>query len=115
VVGEDRFRGSPAECRNLKRDVVGSFSRLRVDTVPEQAELPRYDFSTVALAAPVLRLVLAGSQPTLDIDLPAFAQEPLARIREPSERNRYFADLDRESLRRWTVCWSELDSNRQWQ
>jgi hypothetical protein len=24
---------------------------------------------------------------------------------------RYFADLDRESLQRWTVCWSELNSN----
>jgi hypothetical protein len=70
-----------------KRDVVGSFSvgRVAVRAVSEQAELPRDDFSPVAFTAPVLRFVLTGSKPSFDINLTAFAQEPVARIGQLSE------------------------------
>lgn len=59
--------------------------------VAEQVELPRYDFSPVAFAAPFLRFVLAGSQPTFDVDLSALvrncshlsASRPKAAIRVP--------------------------------
>ena len=47
----------------------------------------RYDFSPVALAAPVLGFVLAGGKPSFDVDLAAFAEEPLASVRQPLERN----------------------------
>ena len=47
-------------------------------TIAQQAELPRHDFSPVTLAASVLRFVLAGRQPALDVNLTAFTQEPLA-------------------------------------
>jgi hypothetical protein len=69
----------------LKGDVVGSFSRGRIRALAEKADLTGHDFGPVALATAVLRFVLAGSQPTFDIDLPAFAQEPLARIGQLSE------------------------------
>jgi hypothetical protein len=52
-----------------------------------QAELERNDSSPVTFAASVLRFVLAGSKPSLDVDLAAFAQEPVACIRQSSERN----------------------------
>jgi hypothetical protein len=69
----------------LKGDVVGTLSLGRVGAIAEYAELSRDDFGPVAFAASVLRFVLAGSQPTLDVNLTAFAQEPLARIRKRSE------------------------------
>jgi len=69
----------------LKGDVVGCFGLGRVDAIAEHTELPRQDFSPVTFAASVLRFVLAGSEPTLDVNLTAFAQEPLARIRKRSE------------------------------
>ena len=56
-----------------------------VDPATEHVELARHDFSPVTFAASVLRIVLAGSEPTLDVNLTAFAQEPLARFGQPSE------------------------------
>src|SRR5216684_1727374 len=82
--GEPLLRLPRVEAK-LKGDVVGSFSRGRIRALAEKADLTGHDFGPVALAASVLRVVLAGSQPTLDIDLPTFAQEPLARIGQPSE------------------------------
>jgi hypothetical protein len=35
----------------------------------------RYDLSPVAFAAAVLRFILAGSEPSFDVNLTAFAQE----------------------------------------
>src|SRR5271163_4249222 len=84
--GEPLSRPSRVAAK-LKGDVVGSFSCGRIRALAEKADLTGHDFSPVALAASVLRFVLAGSQPTFDIDLPAFVQEPLARIRKPSERD----------------------------
>jgi len=69
----------------LKGNVVRRLGLGRVGALAEQAELPRHDFSPVALTACVLRLVLAGSKPSFDVDLPAFGQESLARIGEPAE------------------------------
>ncbi|HKN00748.1 MAG TPA: hypothetical protein VJX23_09555 [Candidatus Binataceae bacterium] len=54
-----------------KGDVVGSLSLPIGRSIAEQAELPSHDLGPVALAAAVLRFVLAGSQPTFDIDLTA--------------------------------------------
>jgi hypothetical protein len=73
---ENRFRGSPVACWELKRYVVGRFGLGRVGAIAEHAELPRHDFSPVTFAASVLRFVLEGSEPTLDVNLTAFAQEP---------------------------------------
>src|SRR5271163_4936396 len=69
----------------LKGDVVGSFSRGRIRALAKKADLTGHDFGPVALAAAVLRFVLAGSEPTFDVNLAAFAQKPLARIGQPSE------------------------------
>ena len=82
---ENRFRGSPVAWWELKRDVVGRFGLGRVGAISEQTHLQRYDLSPIAGAAPVLRLVLTGSEPTLDVNLTAFAQESLAGIRKRSE------------------------------
>jgi hypothetical protein len=71
----------------LKGDVVGCFGLGRVGAIAEHAELPRHDFSPVTFAASVFHFVLAGSEPTLDVNLTAFAQEPLAGIRKRSERD----------------------------
>src|SRR6266849_9077945 len=84
--GEPLLRLPRVEAK-LKGDVVGSFSRGRIRALAEKADLTGHDFGSVSLAAPVLGFVLAGRQPTFDIDLPAFAQKPLARIRKPSERH----------------------------
>ena len=86
VEGRTAFAALPWVGR-LERDVVGSFSlgRVAIRAVAEQAELPRHDFSPVAFAASVLGFVLAGSKPSFDVNLTAFAQEPLARIGQPSE------------------------------
>ncbi len=83
---ENRLRGSPWVGR-LEWDVFGSLSLGRVSVCPiaEQAELPRDDFGPIALARSVLGFVLAGGKPAFDVNLPAFAQEPLARIGQPSE------------------------------
>jgi len=62
----------------LKGNVVGRLGLGRVGALAEHAELPRDDFSPVTFAASVLRFVLAGSEPTLDVNLTAFAQELLA-------------------------------------
>src|SRR6266851_2355104 len=69
----------------LKGDVVGSFSRGRIRALAKKADLTGHDFSAVTPTAAVLRFVLSGSEPTLDVNLTAFAQEPLARIRKRSE------------------------------
>src|SRR6266436_5695628 len=70
----------------LKRNVgVCGFGLGGVRAVAEQTELPRHDFSPVAFAASVLGFVLAGSKPSFDVNLTPFAQEPLARIGQPSE------------------------------
>jgi hypothetical protein len=69
----------------LKGDVVRSFSHRRIRALAEKADLSGHDFGAVALARSVLRFVLAGCKPPFDIDLPALGQEPLARIRQPSE------------------------------
>jgi hypothetical protein len=82
--GEPLSRLSRIEVK-LKGDVVGSFSRERIRALGEKADLTGHDFGPVALAAAVLGFVLAGSQPTLDVNLTAFAQEPLARIGQLSE------------------------------
>src|ERR1700719_1952690 len=68
----------------LERDVVGSFSLslVTVRAIAEQAKLPCYDFSPIAFAASVLGLVLAGGEPTLDVDLAAFGKNLLAGVRE---------------------------------
>src|SRR5258708_4796516 len=86
VEGRTAFTVPPWMGR-LERDVVGSFSlgRVAVRAVAEQTELPRHDFSPVAFAASVLRFVMAGSEPSFDINLTAFAQEPVARIGQRSE------------------------------
>ena len=81
------MRGPPVCVPKLKGDVVRRFGLGRVGAIAEQAELPRHDFSPVTFAASVLRFVLAGSEPALDVNLTAFAQEPLARIRKRSERD----------------------------
>jgi hypothetical protein len=87
VEGRTAFRRLSLRRLELKRDVVGSFSpgRVAVRAVAEQAELPRHDFSPVALAASVLSFVHAGSEPSFDVNLTAFAQEPVARIGQRSE------------------------------
>src|SRR5579863_677517 len=85
-LGEPLLRLSRVAAK-LKGDVVRSFSRRRIRALAEKADLTGDDFGAVALARSVLRFVLAGSQPTFDIDLPAFAQKPLARICKPSERH----------------------------
>src|SRR5271155_1031602 len=59
--------------------------RVAVRAISEQAHLQGYDLGPIARAASVLRFVLAGSEPTLDVNLTAFAQEPLACIRKRSE------------------------------
>ena len=64
---------------------ASALGRVAFVRLPSMTHLQRDDFGPVALAAPVLRLVLAGSQPTLDVNLAAFAQEPLARIRKRPE------------------------------
>src|SRR6266851_421117 len=71
----------------LKGDLVGRIGVGRLGTIAEQAKLPCYDFSPIAFAASALRFILLGSEATLDVNLPAFAQEPLARIGQPSERH----------------------------
>jgi hypothetical protein len=55
----------------LKGDVVGSYSRGRIRALAKKADLTGHDFSAVTLTAAVLRFVLAGSQPSFDVDLPA--------------------------------------------
>jgi hypothetical protein len=85
---ENRFRGSPVPWWELKRDVVGCFSLGRVGAIAEQAELPRHDFSPGTLAASVLGFVLAASEPSFDVNLTAFAEEPIARIGQRSEMRR---------------------------
>jgi hypothetical protein len=45
------------------------------------------DLGPVAFAAAVLRFVLARIQPSLDVNLTAFAQQSLAVVREFSESN----------------------------
>ena len=87
MVGENRVRGSPVAWWELKWYVVGRFGLGRVGAIAKQAELPRHDFSPVTFAASVLRFVLAGREPSLDVNLAAFAQEPLARVGQPSERD----------------------------
>ena len=49
--------------------------------------MPRHDFCAVALTRAVLGFVLAGSKPAFDVYLPAFAQEPFARVGQPSKRD----------------------------
>src|SRR5271154_1808220 len=56
-----------------------------VRTLPKKPDLSRYDFGPVALPASVLGFVLAGSKPSFDVDLAAFAKAPLTRVRQPSE------------------------------
>src|SRR5216683_1956870 len=58
-----------------------------IGTIAEQAKLPCDDFSPIAFAASALRFILLGSEATLEVHSPAFAQEPLARIGQPSERH----------------------------
>ena len=78
-------------CQALRRHFLKSGQwqcRLRrVGAITEQLELTRYDFSPITFAASVLGVVLAGSKPSFDVNLTAFAEEPLARIGQPSERD----------------------------
>lgn len=53
---------------------VGRFSRAGLAI--EKPNWAGDDFRPVAFAAAVLRLVLAGRQPSFDIDLAAIADEP---------------------------------------
>jgi len=53
----------------------------------EKPDLTGHDVSPISLPASVLRLVLAGSQPSFDVDLSAFAEKLLAYVSEPSERD----------------------------
>src|SRR5208282_572219 len=85
--GEPLSRLSRVCVPKLKGDVVGRFGLGSVGAIAEQAKLPRHDFSPVTFTASVLRFVLAGCKPALDVNLTAFAQEPLARIGQPSERD----------------------------
>ena len=73
------MRGSPWVGR-LEWDVFVGLRRGRIGAWPiaEQAKLPGHDLGAAALSASVLGFVLAGSKPAFDVDLPAFAQKPLA-------------------------------------
>src|SRR5208282_5088836 len=82
--GEPLLRLSRVAAK-LKGDVVRSFSRGRIRALAEKADLTGHDFGPVAFAASVLGFVLASSKPTLDVNLPPFAQEPLARLGQPPE------------------------------
>src|ERR1700736_2584688 len=86
VEGRTAFTVPPWMGR-LERDVVGSFSlgRVTIRAVADQTKLPRHDLGPVAFAASVLRFVLAGSEPSFDVNLTAFAQKPIARIGPRSE------------------------------
>jgi hypothetical protein len=68
-------------------DVVARFGfrGVAVRASAEHAHLKRYNLGAAALSASVLRLVLTGRKPSFDIDLAAFGQEPLARIRKRSK------------------------------
>src|SRR5580704_15152312 len=56
-----------------------------VGALPEKPDLPRHDFSAVALAASVLGFVPAGGKSSFDVDLAAFVEESFARVRQPAE------------------------------
>jgi hypothetical protein len=45
------------------------------------------DLGSIALAASVLGLIFARRDAPFDVNLPAFAEEPLARIGQPSKRD----------------------------
>src|ERR1700685_1924595 len=70
-------------------DVVARFRfrRVAVRAIAEHAHLKRYNLGAAALSASVLRLVLTGRQPALDVDLAAFGQELLAGASKLPERN----------------------------
>jgi hypothetical protein len=82
------FNGSLGLVRS-EGDIVARLrlGRVTVRAIPEQAHLQRYDLGPIARPAPVLRLVRAGRQPSLDVDLAALGQELLAGVSEIPERN----------------------------
>ena len=67
--------------------MIRSFSLGRDGAITKEADLLRHDFSPETFAPPVLCFVVAGRQPSFDVDLPAFGREPLAGIRPPFERD----------------------------
>jgi len=58
-----------------------------VGALPEKPDLPRDDFGPITLARSVPGFVLAGGKSAFDVELSAFAQEPLTRVSQPSERD----------------------------
>jgi hypothetical protein len=53
--------------------------------ISQQTHLQHYDLGLIADATAVLFLVLAGSQPPLDVDLASLRKQALAVIRELPE------------------------------
>jgi hypothetical protein len=84
-VRENRLRGSPV--MRLSKWSFGSRLARRIVAPAEKPDLPGDDFRAIALAAAVLCVVRARRQPSLNVDLAAFAEIPSACFRQLSERN----------------------------
>ena len=85
----------------LKRYVVGCFSLGGVGSIADEAQLPRYDFSPIALTRSLFGFVLAGSKLDFDVELPPFGQESLARVRQLVRTQRSDANPCGFALRRF--------------
>lgn len=73
-----QFKGEPPSRFSLGGSTLeGRLGRFRRGGLAiKKPDLTDDDFRSVAFAAAVLRLVLAGLQPSFDVDLAAFADEP---------------------------------------
>jgi hypothetical protein len=83
VAGEPLAR--PSRHRTVEWSLACSRLACRIAAPSQKPDLPRDDFRAVPLAAAVLRFVLAGRQPSLDIDLAAFTEKLPARLGELPE------------------------------
>ena len=81
---ENRLRGSPIMVLS-EWGFAGIRLARPIASPSEKADLARDDFRAGALAAAVLRLVLAGRQPSFDIHLAALAQKFRACLRQLAE------------------------------